>query len=144
MIKTQFTLYMRNRPGELAQAIRGFAKEGVNIEGISVAQTTDLSVVQLVAGNATPQDTPRFGLALAPSDSGEGVAVADVLAGSPAAEQGIERGDVILEIDGSSVNQPEAAAQALRQSVKKGDKAVLLLVKNDRGQRFVALQNPKG
>jgi len=96
------------------------------------------------AGNATPQDTPRFGLALAPSDSGEGVAVADVLAGSPAAEQGIERGDVILEIDGSSVNQPEAAAQALRQSVKKGDKAVLLLVRNDRGQRFVALQNPKG
>jgi hypothetical protein len=52
VIKTQFTLYMRNRPGELARAIRGFAAEKVNIEGISVAQTTDLSVVQLVAGNA--------------------------------------------------------------------------------------------
>lgn len=52
MIKTQFTLYMRNEPGELARAIRGFAAEKVNIEGISVAQTTDLSLVQLVAGNA--------------------------------------------------------------------------------------------
>ncbi len=91
-----------------------------------------------------PEDAPRFGLALAPSTSGEGVAVADVLAGSPAAEQGIQRGDLILEVDGSSVDQPEAAAQAMRQALNKGGKAVLLLVKNERGQRFVALQNPKG
>lgn len=52
MIKTQFTLYLKNRPGELARAIRGFAAAKINIEGISVAETTDLSLVQLVVSNA--------------------------------------------------------------------------------------------
>lgn len=52
MIKTQFTLYLKNRPGELARTIRGFAAGKVNIEGISVARTTDLSLVQLVVSNS--------------------------------------------------------------------------------------------
>jgi serine protease Do len=95
--------------------------------------------------DAMPEDTPRLGLALAQSRNGEGVMVADVLDGSPAALQGVRAGDVILEIEGAAVNQPEAAIQALRQAMKKkGGKAVLLLVKNDRGQRFVALQKAKG
>ncbi len=82
----------------------------------------------------------KLGLALAPAEDGEGVVVANVMPGSPAAEQGIRPGDVILEIDGASVDQPEAAAAAIRQSTSKSGKSpVLLLVKNDRGQRFVAL-----
>ena len=89
-------------------------------------------------------DTPRLGLALAPSEDGSGVAVADVLAGSPAAERGIRAGDIILQINGADVDQPEAAVQAIRQALNKNGKAVLLLVKNDRGQRFVALQKTKG
>jgi serine protease Do len=89
-------------------------------------------------------DTPRLGLALAPSEDGSGVAVADVLAGSPAAERGIRAGDIILQVDGADVDQPEAAVQAIRQALNKDGKAVLLLVKNDRGQRFVALQKSKG
>lgn len=97
-------------------------------------------------GDGSPGATaqPRFGLALAPNPDGEGVAVADVLAGSPAAQNGIKAGDVILEIDGASVDDPAAAAAALRQSAGKTGKAVLLLVKNDAGQRFVALQKAKG
>ena len=111
---------------------------------VSIGQMPGDTVAAAGAGSDSLEDTPRLGLALAPSETGEGVAVADVLNGSPAAEQGIRRGDVILEIDGASVSQPEVAAQALRQAIKKGGKAVLLLVKNDRGQRFVALQNQKG
>jgi hypothetical protein len=52
LIKTQFTLYLKNEPGALARAIRKFAAGGINIEGISVAKTTDLSLVQLVVSNA--------------------------------------------------------------------------------------------
>ena len=91
-----------------------------------------------------PDDAPRLGLALAPSEDGMGVAVADVLEGSPAAERGIRRGDIILQIDGADVDQPEAAVQAIRQALRKDGKAVLLLVKNQRGQRFVALQKARG
>jgi serine protease Do len=91
-----------------------------------------------------PDDAPRLGLALAPSEDGMGVAVADVLDGSPAAERGIRRGDIILQIDGADVDQPQAAVQAIRQALRKDGKAVLLLVKNERGQRFVALQKARG
>lgn len=87
----------------------------------------------------------KLGLALAPSEDGEGVLVANVMPGSPAAEQGIRSGDVILEIDGAFVDQPEAAVAAIRQSTSKsGSTPVLLLVKNDRGQRFVALNIANG
>ncbi|MGI9514789.1 MAG: PDZ domain-containing protein, partial [Anderseniella sp.] len=87
----------------------------------------------------------KLGLVLAPAEDGDGVVVADVMPGSPAAEQGIRQGDVILEVDGALVDQPEAAVAAIRQSSAKSGKApVLLLVKNDRGQRFVALKIAKG
>ncbi|MEE4235615.1 MAG: trypsin-like peptidase domain-containing protein [Anderseniella sp.] len=140
-------------PKELSRKVAGI-KPGTSVDmtvyrggkerTVKVAIGTMPGEAVAALPGSQPEDTPRFGLALAPSPSGEGVAVADVLAGSPAAEQGIERGDVILEVDGSSVDQPEAAAQAMRQALNKGGKAILLLVKNERGQRFVALQNPKG
>jgi len=95
--------------------------------------------------NSGPAADQKLGLALAPAEDGEGVVVADVMPGSPAAEQGIRQGDVILEVDGAFVDQPVAAVAAIRQSsAKSGKSPVLLLVKNDRGQRFVALKIAKG
>ena len=95
--------------------------------------------------DAGPAADQKLGLALAPAEDGEGVVVADVMPGSPAAEQGIRQGDVILEVDGAFVDQPDAAVAAIRQSsAKPGEAPVLLLVKNDRGQRFVALKIAKG
>ena len=52
MIKTQFTLYLVNRPGELARATKAFATAQINIEGISVAERTDVSLVQVIVSNA--------------------------------------------------------------------------------------------
>jgi serine protease Do len=92
-----------------------------------------------------PSEDVKLGLALAPSSEGEGVVVADVLAGSPAAKQGIARGDIILEVNGASVDQPDAAIAAIRQTIKSADRnPILLLVKNTRGQRFVALKISRG
>lgn len=52
MIKKQFTLYLENKPGALAKVTRQLGTAKVNIEGISVAESTDVSLVQLVASNA--------------------------------------------------------------------------------------------
>ena len=52
MIKTQLTLCLRNKPGELGRAIRRFTAARINIEGISVAETTDVGLVQLLVSNA--------------------------------------------------------------------------------------------
>jgi hypothetical protein len=54
MIKKQFTLYLENKPGELAAVTRRMAAAKVNIEGISVSAGTDVALVQLV-----PSDTVR-------------------------------------------------------------------------------------
>lgn len=52
MIKKQFTLYLENKPGALATVTRRLASEKVNIEGISVAASTDVGLVQVVVSNA--------------------------------------------------------------------------------------------
>ena len=52
MIKTQLTLYMTNRPGELARVTKAFAAAEINIDGISVAEITDVGLVQLIVSDA--------------------------------------------------------------------------------------------
>ncbi len=66
MIKTQFTLYLVNRPGELARATRALARARINIEGISAAERTDVSLVQIIVSNAqaTRQALKKAGIPL--------------------------------------------------------------------------------
>jgi len=52
MIKKQFTLYLENRPGALEKVTRLLGKEKINIEAISGAASTDMSLVQILASNA--------------------------------------------------------------------------------------------
>jgi hypothetical protein len=52
MIKKQFTLYLENKPGALAKVTRQLGREKINIDGISVAESTDVGLVQMVASNA--------------------------------------------------------------------------------------------
>ena len=52
MIKKQFTLYLENKPGALSRVTRQLGREKVNIDGISVAESADVSLVQIVASNA--------------------------------------------------------------------------------------------
>ena len=52
MIKKQFTIYLENKPGELARVASRLAKEKVNLEGISAYTSADVGLVQIVASNA--------------------------------------------------------------------------------------------
>jgi serine protease Do len=82
-----------------------------------------------------------FGLKVAPAQDGAGVTVTDVTPGSPAAERGLKAGDVILEVAGTEVHQPSDVTSALKANTKK---RVLMLVKTEDGQRFLALPTAKG
>jgi hypothetical protein len=62
MIKKQFTLYLENKPGALAKITKRMAAKNVNIEGISVSESTDVGLVQMVPNNA---DAARRALATA-------------------------------------------------------------------------------
>jgi len=82
-----------------------------------------------------------FGLKVAPAQDGAGVTVTDVAPNSPAAERGLKPGDTILQVAGTDVHAPADVRNALKANDKK---RVLMLVKTDEGQRFVALPTAKG
>lgn len=53
MIKKQFTLYLTNKPGVLARITNRIAKSKINIEGISVASSNEVGLVQIVVSKST-------------------------------------------------------------------------------------------
>ena len=69
----------------------------------------------------------------------DGVLVTDVDPDSTAAEKGLKEGDVILEVAGKSVTRPSEVAEAIDAAKSDGKKSVLMRVKSDQGEHFVAL-----
>jgi serine protease Do len=82
----------------------------------------------------TPETARRLGL----ESGSEGVVVTDVDPNGPAAEEGVNRGDVILEINRKAVNSAADVRAALEAS---GDKPVLLLISR-RGQTIYLTVRP--
>ncbi len=80
-----------------------------------------------------------LGLTLETADSGQGVVVVAVDPGSPAAQERIRPGDIILEIGGVGVDDPAAFNAALANAAQKGQKRALLLVRSGDRQHFVAV-----
>jgi hypothetical protein len=50
-IVKQLSIFLENKPGVLGRLCQTFAKEKVNIEGLSISDTIDHAVVRLVTGN---------------------------------------------------------------------------------------------
>jgi serine protease Do len=73
-------------------------------------------------------------------DAIKGVVVSGVEPNSPAAEKGLQPGDVIEEVNQQAVSQPGEVSKAIDALKKAGKKSALLLVANGAGDvRFVAL-----
>ena len=87
----------------------------------------------------------QLGLTVAPGSgpNKDGVVVTEVDNASDAAQKGIKSGDVILEVGGLSVKNPEDLANGLKEAAKLGRKAVLVRVKSGDQTRFVAVQLKK-
>src|SRR5690606_21901062 len=79
----------------------------------------------------TPMLAQQLGL-----EDAEGVVVADVDPDGPAAEAGIRRGDLIVEMD----RKPVASAEQLAARLGKAKKSVLLLVRRGENTLYVALE----
>ncbi len=81
----------------------------------------------------------KLGLTLRANRGQEGVIIADVDPDSAAAEKGLKDGDVILEVAGKSVSRPAEVANALDAARSDGKKSVLIRVKTDNGEHYLAL-----
>ena len=77
-----------------------------------------------------------YGLA----DKGEGLIVTDVADGSPAAKEGIQPGDVLLQVGQTPVATADDALRAVEASMQQGSHSILVLVERAGDAQFHALQ----
>jgi serine protease Do len=109
---------------------------------------------QQSAPQGKPEKAGALGLQLAPLDDQvrqrlrlgkevKGVVVAGVKDQSPAAELGIQPGDVIMSINNKSVATPKHAAAALNEAQASSEKNVLLLLNRRGVTQFVGLSLEK-
>lgn len=86
-----------------------------------------------------PSALEDFGMEIAPAEDNEGVLVTDIDPNGQAAESGLQRGDIILEVGNSAVSSPAAVEKMMADAKASGLKAVLLRIKSGERTRFVAL-----
>src|ERR1700691_769375 len=95
--------------------------------------------------NATPAGgVPHLGLALAPATDvagagGKGLVVTAVDPNGPAAEQGFQTGNIILDVGGKAVANVGDVRQALTEAKAQGKHDILMRVKMGDATRFVAM-----
>jgi len=82
--------------------------------------------------SGTPSADNALGMVLRQGHPGEGVVVAAVEPGTPAAEAGINRGDVLVEINQRPVTSPEDAAKIIAEEGPAKGAVVLLLKRQGR------------
>jgi serine protease Do len=121
-------------------------------------QTFDVKLAklpdQIQASTPSPREDggaaePRLGLSLAPANSvagagSEGVVVTEVDPSGPAAERGMQSGDVILEVAGKKVASANDVRDAIGAARKENKSVVLMRVKRENNTRFVTLPVAKG
>ena len=89
-----------------------------------------------------------LGMELAPAKhvagaGDQGVVIVNVDPDGMAAGKGLSSGDVILDVSGKMVSQPDEVKADIAAARQDGRKAVLMRIKTADGSRFVAFEFPK-
>ena len=126
--KVEVEVIRKGQKKSLAAKI-GELQEGEGAEEVSKAEPT----LGMTVDEITPELAAELGL-----KETSGVIVTQVANGSPASEAGLQRGDVILEVDQQPMtNVPQFNRKI--QSYKAGD-TILLLVRRQGGTIFLTLK----
>ena len=136
-------------PGKAAEVVVWRDGEEQTLE-VEVAQMPGEEQQVAAAEQPGDSDNPRLGVSLAEltpevrqqlqlDQETQGAVITDVMPGSPAAEKGLQAGDVIVEADRAEVQDPQAVVDAVESAAERGDEQILLLVKRDGQNRFVAV-----
>ena len=120
------TIYvtLADRPTE--EALNKIAGGDTGTQGPS---GTTAPAAQKALGLSLAPMTPELGRAANLPPGAQGVLITGVDPNSDAAEQGLQRGDLIMSINNQSVNSPAQVVAGVEAARKAGRKSVLLLVK---------------
>ncbi len=136
-----------------AQAKLGILRDGQQQSvDVTVARLTDHQTAN--AGNPAENASQGIGVALAPLDANtrdqldlpadaKGAVVARVQPNSPAANAGIQPGDVVIGVGSKSVSDPREAANAIRSATRDGKTVALRVLRNGQAA-FVAVTPGSG
>ncbi len=92
--------------------------------GAKPAEAPAVMALGMKLAQSTPDLRRQFGLA----DTAEGAVVLEVTAGSPAAEKGIEPGDVIAVANDEKVKAPADVERQIEKVKAEGQKSILVVV----------------
>ena len=100
------------------------------------------------AGAEQNNPAPLLGVQLAPANTvagagDKGVVIVNVDPNGAAASKGLVSGDVILEVSGKAVSNPDQVKSEIAADRQDSKKAVLMRVQTAAGDRFVAIAFPK-
>jgi membrane-associated protease RseP (regulator of RpoE activity) len=115
----------------LAVLAAGLALAAGSVAAIAASNGDDEPTGRTAAQEETPDENagPWLGVVVGPSEEPAGLAVRHVAPESPAANAGLERGDVITAVDGQAVSDFEALAAAI-DAKAVGDTVTLSVIKN--------------
>ena len=120
-------------------------------EKVSLDQSTDKKSTE----PAEESEIPSLGLKLAGltaanrekfkiKKSSKGVVITFVDPSGTAAEQGLKKGDVIVEVAQTQINNPNEVNKKVEEARSAGRKSILLLMERSNGIGFVAIRIGKG
>jgi len=100
-------------------------------------------------GSAQGFEVPRLGVTVAPADKvdgagKEGVVVTKVDPKSAAADRGLKKGDVILEVAGKSVANPGDVREAIEAARMDKKSSVLMRLRSGDASHYVAVPLANG
>lgn len=151
---------MRQLPREIAQFRAGdkvdltIHRAGGKVENVQVvigAMPDEGSRGGYMSGRSSGSSTlDNLGLALSPLTSKErkelnlrpslvGVLISEVIDGSPAAEKGIQPGDVIVAVNQEAVAKPDDVVTLVEKTSESGKSNVLFLINRGGKQRYIAI-----
>lgn len=84
-----------------------------------------------------PGDKPRLGIKMAPAEQGPGIRIVKVIPETPAANQGLEAGDILLQWGQAQISGPQVLQQQV--SSQPGDQAVTITLRRDGQQQKLQL-----